>query len=168
MSGIRQSQLYAIRTTVGQEKSVALLIAERAKSLGLNIYSVIAPEEMKGYVIIEAAARHEVHQVIMGLRHVRSKVIGNISIEEIKHFLIPKPPTEGLEVGDVVEVIGGPFKGEKAKITLKTPVSGRRNFTGIILGIKKDLVQIEVEGRIWEFSLDNIKKANLQPEISFK
>ncbi len=60
------------------------------------------------------------------------------------------------------------FKGEKAKITLKTPVSGRRNFTGIILGIKKDLVQIEVEGRIWEFSLDNIKKANLQPEISFK
>jgi len=60
------------------------------------------------------------------------------------------------------------FKGEKAKIILKTPVSGRRNFTGIILGIKKDLVQIEVEGRIWEFSLDNIKKANLQPEISFK
>ncbi|RKX63184.1 MAG: ribosome maturation factor RimP [Thermodesulfobacteriota bacterium] len=60
------------------------------------------------------------------------------------------------------------FKGEKARITLKTPVSGRRNFTGIILGIKKDLVQIEVEGRIWEFSLDNIKKANLQPEISFK
>ncbi|MCU4137348.1 MAG: Ribosome maturation factor RimP [Thermodesulfobacteria bacterium] len=60
------------------------------------------------------------------------------------------------------------FKGEKARITLKTPISGRRNFTGIILGIKKDLVQIEVEGRIWEFSLDNIKKANLQPEISFK
>jgi len=121
VSGIRQSQLYAIRTTVGQEKSVALLIAERAKSLGLNIYSVIAPEEMKGYVIIEAAARHEVHQVIMGLRHVRSKVIGNISIEEIKHFLIPKPPTEGLEVGDVVEVIGGPFKGEKAVITQIKP-----------------------------------------------
>jgi len=60
------------------------------------------------------------------------------------------------------------FRGEKARITLKTPISGRRNFTGVILGIKKDLVQIEVEGRVWEFPLDNIKKANLQPEISFK
>ncbi|PMP67403.1 MAG: ribosome maturation factor RimP, partial [Thermodesulfobacterium geofontis] len=60
------------------------------------------------------------------------------------------------------------FKGEKAKVILKTPVLGRKNFTGIILGIKGDLVQMEVEGKVWEFSLDNIKKANLQPEISFK
>jgi len=60
------------------------------------------------------------------------------------------------------------FRGEKARITLKTPISGRRNFTGIILGVKENLVQIEVEGRVWEFPLNNIKKANLQPEISFK
>jgi ribosome maturation factor RimP len=59
------------------------------------------------------------------------------------------------------------FRGEKAKITLKEPIEGRKNFTGIIIGIKEDLVCIEVEGKVWEFPIENIKKANLQPEIKF-
>lgn len=54
---------------------------------------------------------------IMGLRHVRGKVISNINYSEVEHFLIPHPPTEGLNEGDLVEIIGGPFKGEKAVIT---------------------------------------------------
>ncbi|MFN3920934.1 MAG: ribosome maturation factor RimP [Caldimicrobium sp.] len=60
------------------------------------------------------------------------------------------------------------FRGEKAKITLKDPLEGRRNITGIILGVKKEIVEIEAEGKVWEIELDKIKKAHLQPELSFK
>ena len=99
-----------------------------------------------------------------------SGIVGEILDKEniIHRSYILEVSSPGIERPLVKKEDYEKFKGEKVKITLKTPVSGRRNFTGIILGIKKDLVQIEVEGRIWEFSLDNIKKANLQPEISFK
>jgi len=99
-----------------------------------------------------------------------SSIVGEILDKEniIHRSYILEVSSPGIERPLVKKEDYERFKGEKAKIILKTPVSGRRNFTGIILGIKKDLVQIEVEGRIWEFSLDNIKKANLQPEISFK
>ncbi len=60
------------------------------------------------------------------------------------------------------------FKGAKVKISLKNPLEGRRNFTGIILDVRGDLLDLEAEGRTWEIPLENIKKANLQGEISFK
>ncbi len=60
------------------------------------------------------------------------------------------------------------FRGEKAKITLKDPMGGRRKISGIILEVEEDTVKIEAEGKVWEIRLSNIKKANLQPEISFK
>ncbi len=60
------------------------------------------------------------------------------------------------------------FAGEKVRITLKNPVEGRKNFTGILLGVEeKNLVIIEVEGKVWRFGLEEIKKARLQPEIKF-
>jgi len=60
------------------------------------------------------------------------------------------------------------FAGERAKITLKTPIEGRKNFTGILLGVQgDDLVMIEVEGKVWKFSLEDRKKARPQPEIKF-
>ncbi|MFX0107251.1 MAG: transcription elongation factor Spt5, partial [Candidatus Hodarchaeota archaeon] len=36
--------------------------------------------------------------------------------EEIDKFLVPKPAAEGISIGDVVEIISGPFKGERAKV----------------------------------------------------
>ncbi len=99
-----------------------------------------------------------------------SGVVGEILDREniIHHSYVLEVSSPGIERPLVKKEDYERFRGEKAKITLKTPVSGRKNFTGIIIGIKEDLVQMEVEGRIWEFPLENIKKANLQPEISFK
>lgn len=99
-----------------------------------------------------------------------SEIVGEILDKEdlIHHSYILEVSSPGIERPLVKKEDYERFKGEKAKIILKTPVSGRKNFTGVILGIKGDLVQMEVEGKIWEFPLDNIKKANLQPEISFK
>jgi ribosome maturation factor RimP len=99
-----------------------------------------------------------------------SEMISKILDKEdlIHHSYVLEVSSPGIERPLVKKEDYERFKGEKAKIILKTPISGRKNFTGIILGIKGDLVQMEVEGKTWDFSLDNIKKANLQPEIKFK
>jgi ribosome maturation factor RimP len=60
------------------------------------------------------------------------------------------------------------FIGEKAKITLHNPLSGRRNLVGTILGVEEGVLKFSVEGKIWEIAFSNIKKAHLQPEITFK
>jgi ribosome maturation factor RimP len=99
-----------------------------------------------------------------------SEIVSKILDKEdlIHHSYVLEVSSPGIERPLVKKEDYERFKGEKAKIILKTPISGRKNFTGTILGIKEDLIQMEVEGETWEFSLDNIKKANLQPEIKFK
>ena len=112
------TSVFAIRTTIGQEKSVAQLIAKRSEALGITSFkAILVPDQLKGYVFVEAIAAEDVQQACLGVPHIRGKPIGTIGLADIEHFLIPRQPTESLSVGDLVEITGGPFKGEKAKVT---------------------------------------------------
>jgi len=114
----RSTSIFPVRTTIGQEKGVAYLVAKRVETLKLEkIKSILVPEQLKGYVFVEALAGEEVSQACMGVPHIRGKPIGKIDIKDIEHFLIPRISTEGLAVGDLIEIIGGPFRSEKAKVT---------------------------------------------------
>ena len=48
--------------------------------------------------------------------HARSIVPGESGIAEVEHFLSPTPDVEGIAEGDIVELIAGPFQGEKARV----------------------------------------------------
>ena len=109
--------VFAVRTTAGQEKNVANLIEARVKMDELNIKAVLVPEMLKGYVFIEADGPHSVEKAIAGVRHVRSRVPGVVTFPEVERYIVVKPVIEELDDDDLVEVIGGPFKGMRAKIT---------------------------------------------------
>ncbi len=108
--------IYAVRTTSGQERTVADMLASKVGAKNLPISAIFVPEAIKGYVFVEAPGPHIVDEAISGLRHARGRTHGTISIESLEKFLI-KPTIEELSEGDFVEVTGGPFKGLKAKIT---------------------------------------------------
>ena len=108
--------IFAVRTTIGQEKSAADMIVKRAKHFKLPIQSVLAPPGIKGYIFVEAEGETTVEQARSGLKHAKGVVGGEVSLSEIEHFLIPKPVVSGMEVGDIVELVAGPFRGEKARI----------------------------------------------------
>jgi|TARA_B100000902_G_scaffold261249_1_gene247537 ribosome maturation factor RimP len=57
------------------------------------------------------------------------------------------------------------FKGKKVKIKTRLPVEDRRNFIGILQGVKKDLILIEFNNALLEIKLGNIEKARLEPEF---
>ena len=76
--------VFAVRTTAGQEKNVANLMAARVESLKLPIQSILVPEVLKGYIFVEAEGPHFVEEAISGIKHVRSWVPG-ISPTEIYH-----------------------------------------------------------------------------------
>jgi ribosome maturation factor RimP len=53
------------------------------------------------------------------------------------------------------------FAGNGVKITLKIPVDGRRNFTGLIQGMADDNILIEVDGEVYELPINKLSKARL-------
>jgi ribosome maturation factor RimP len=57
------------------------------------------------------------------------------------------------------------FQGKKAKITLREPVEGRRNWEGLLAGVDNGQVTVETApGQSVRLALDNVQKANLKFE----
>ncbi|OLS26344.1 MAG: Transcription elongation factor Spt5 [Candidatus Thorarchaeota archaeon AB_25] len=154
------TSIYAVRTTIGQERSVTDLIttavigetdvwrcpfcsedfsSEKATKEHMNsckkkkkktgdpqlvstnqllgrVKAILVPETLRGYVFIETTEFRDVEIAISGVPHVRGRVGGKVSVEEIDKFLAPPPAAEGISEDDVVEIISGPFKGERAKV----------------------------------------------------
>ncbi len=111
-----ETNVYVVKTTANQERSVANLIAQIARKEKYDIRALLVPDVLKGYVLVEAPAPEIVDQAIQGVPHARSMIKGASSIEEVEHFLTPKPTVTGITEGTVVELISGPFKGEKARV----------------------------------------------------
>jgi transcriptional antiterminator NusG len=81
-----------------------------------RVKAILVPETLRGYVFIETTEFRDVEIAISGVPHVRGRVGGKVSLEEIDKFLAPPPAAEGISEDDVVEIISGPFKGERAKV----------------------------------------------------
>ena len=155
-----KTSIYAVRTTIGQEKGVTDLITtavigetdvwqcpfckeefaskestldhmkackKRKKKKGEpkfisqnqligRVKAILVPETLRGYVFIETLEFRDVEIAISGVPHVRGRVGGKVGFDEIDKFLVPKPAAEGISENDVVEIISGPFKGERARV----------------------------------------------------
>jgi len=111
------TKIFAVKTTTGQEKNVARLVAAKIEMNGIPIKAILVPETLKGYVFMEAEGPHFVEEAIAGIKHVRSRIPGIVSFSEIERYIVRKPIIEELNENDIVEVTGGPFKGMRAKIT---------------------------------------------------
>jgi ribosome maturation factor RimP len=57
------------------------------------------------------------------------------------------------------------FQGKKAKVTLREPLEGRRNWEGTLAGIEEGLIQLDLErGDPVRFTFEQVQKANLKFE----
>jgi len=111
-----KTSLYAVKVTVGQERNVALMLSDKAQVEKLPIAAILAPAELKGYIIVETSTPHSAEELIRGIKHTRERVQGIIQPSEVDHYLETRPVVEGLEEGTLVEVVAGPFKGMQAKV----------------------------------------------------
>ena len=105
--------MFAVKTTASQERTVADMIMNREEP---EVHAVLAPDSLTSYVMVEADNLAVIERVLEEIPHARSIVPGESSIAEVEHFLSPKPDVEGIAEGDIVELIAGPFKGEKAQV----------------------------------------------------
>ena len=113
------NRIFAIKTTSKQERTVAdnILKAIDTKATDVKVTAIIVPNELQGYVLVETPEKmNRIEQLVEKVAHARSVIKGETTLAEVGHFLIPKPVVSGIEEGTIVELITGPFKGEKAVV----------------------------------------------------
>ena len=110
-------KIFAVRTTTGQEKNVARQVSTKIEINNIPIKAILVTENLRGYMLFEADSPTLVEEAIAGIKHIRSRVPGIVDFSEIEKYIVRKPIIEELSENDIVEIIGGPFKGMRAKIT---------------------------------------------------
>jgi transcriptional antiterminator NusG len=105
--------IYAVKTTASQEQTVADMIATKEED---EIHAVLSPDSLTSYVMVEADGTAALERLFDEIPHARSIVPGESGLAEVEHFLSPTPDVEGIAESDIVELIAGPFQGEKARV----------------------------------------------------
>jgi len=108
--------IFVVRTTAGRERQVVDKLEVIGKK-NQNISAILHPYGIRGYIFVEAPSRDDVVTAIYGLGHAKGVIQEPVSIEKIEHFLTAAPMKVSIKENDIVELISGPFKGEKAKVT---------------------------------------------------
>jgi len=110
--------IYAYRVIAGQEKIVMEMLSKRVKAEKLPIYAVIHFEDMKGYMIVEAENEMAVRNAGMKIPHIKGVLDKPLSMEDLDPLMeaAAAPMSTMVGKGDIVELISGPFKGEKARV----------------------------------------------------
>jgi ribosome maturation factor RimP len=57
------------------------------------------------------------------------------------------------------------FTGHLARIRVRVPIDGRRNFVGVLREVRGGAVQLDVEGKLLSLDLGNLEKARLVPAL---
>lgn len=111
-----QTKFFAIRITGGQERVVANILHTKITTKKLKIFSILALENFKGYIIVEAPDANIAYEALSGVRHVRGQIRGELPFKDIEGYLVKKPVVTDLSIDNMVEVVAGPFKSMKAKV----------------------------------------------------
>jgi len=105
-----------IRVIIGREKIALDFMEREVKLKKLNVSAILFLEELRGFIFLEGE-KEDINRLIYETPHVRGILKKPVKMEDLKRYVGKEKPSVELEVGDIVEVLSGPFKGEKGKIT---------------------------------------------------
>lgn len=109
--------IYIYRVTAGQERVVLEMLSRKVKKENMPIHAVLHFEDLRGYMIVEADDELSVRQAGMKIPHIKGVLDKPAKIEDLDNLLAAaKPASMTVAKGDLVELVSGPFKGEKARV----------------------------------------------------
>jgi transcriptional antiterminator NusG len=117
MAEEKSVDIYALRTTANREDQVMDFVVSNAGRKKLEVYSVIRPHGMRGYIFVEAGSRSDAEQAAFNVPYARGILPNKVEYKEIEHMLEQVKQEMNIKKQDIVEIISGPFKRENAKVT---------------------------------------------------
>jgi len=169
--------IFIIKVTTNKEDRALELISVKVHKKQLNVYSFARPHGLRGYVFLEAEDRDSAEEAAYNLPYVKGIIGKTVSYDEIKNMLEPVLEEINIEKGDIVEIIGEPFKKEKAKVIRLDKTKGEAVVTllaavvPIPVTVKLDNIKVirrdkeETEEENKERDL-NAKKSEDEPTIN--
>ncbi|HKV90445.1 MAG TPA: transcription elongation factor Spt5 [Thermoplasmata archaeon] len=116
MSCAARQAVLAIKSARGYETEVADTLLSRAEEKPDVVFALLVPSGLRGYVFAEGMSFEGVREMLHGIRKARGLVQGETTLKEVEPLLLPRITVEGFVEGAIVELIAGPFKGEKARV----------------------------------------------------
>ncbi len=122
---VAKQSLLVLKTQIDQEKEVTRSLFAKAAQGEKDIYAILSPAGLRGYVFVEGMNTDRLQEKTRDIKKARSFVVkkdsgqmtpAETTIEEISPYLVPVSAVVGIEEGDIVELVNGPFKGEKARV----------------------------------------------------
>jgi transcription termination/antitermination protein NusG len=111
-----ENKIFAIRTAANREDQVIDFMESNITKKKLNVYAIISGHGMRGYVFVEAKTLEDAQQAAFGIPYARGVLQKQVSFEEIEPMLEQTKTPVNIQEKDIVEIISGPFKKEKAKV----------------------------------------------------
>jgi transcriptional antiterminator NusG len=108
--------IFVIKVTTNKEDRALELISGKIQKKSLNVYSLSRPHGLRGYIFLEAEDRESAEEAAFNLPYVKGIIGKTVTFDEIKNLVEPVLEEINIEKGDIVEIIGEPFKKEKAKV----------------------------------------------------
>jgi len=111
------SLIFSLRTTANREDQVMDFLVSNVQKKKLAVYTVFRPHSLRGYIFLESVSKQIAEQAAFNVPYARGILPKPIAYEEIEHMLEQVKREVAIKKSDIVEIISGPFKREKAKIT---------------------------------------------------
>ena len=109
-------KFYAVSVVGGRELKIIESLYLFGKKYPEAIQAVLWKEQIKGYLFIESSDYNTLNQIVKSIRDIRGLIHTPLKEEEIDSMITAEEEEIELLPGDIVEIIVGPFKGEKAKV----------------------------------------------------
>lgn len=113
----QETKIFCLRTTANREDQVTDFIVSNAERKGINVFSVIRPHGLRGYIFVETPDKTTAEQAAFGIPYARGILASEIKYTEIEHMLEQVKREVNIQKNDIAEIISGAFKREKCKIT---------------------------------------------------
>ena len=110
-------KIYAIRTTANREDQVMDFLGSNVIKKKIEVYTLVRAHGMRGYIFVEAKDRASAEAAAFNVPYARGVLPNLIDYKEIEHMLEQVKAEINMQKNDICEIISGPFKREKAKIT---------------------------------------------------
>ena len=109
--------IFVLRTTANREDQVMDFVTSNAIKKKLEVYSVMRPHGLRGYIYVEAATKTDAEQAAFNIPYARGILSNPVKYSEVEPALEQVRHEMNIQKNDIVEIISGPFKRENAKVT---------------------------------------------------
>lgn len=120
----QKTHIFALRATANREEQVMDFMTSNVKKKKLNVFSIIHPHGMRGYIFLEAATRSDAEMAAQGIPYARGILPKEVELKELEHQFEQAPAEMNIQKNDIAEIISGTLKREQCKVQRVDPVKG--------------------------------------------